>query len=41
MSVNEVLVGKILEVRSVGSIDITDGSIQEEANVVVGIKADD
>ena len=41
MQVNEVLVGRILEVRSAGIIDIGDGSIEQEAQVVVGVQTEE
>ena len=40
MEVNDVLVGRILEIRSAGILNIKDGSIDQEAQVVVGVKAD-
>jgi hypothetical protein len=40
MEVNDVLVGRILEIRSAGILNIKDGSIDQEAQVVVGVKPD-
>ena len=41
MQVNDILVGRILEVRSAGIIHIGDGSIEQEAEVVVGVQAEE
>ena len=40
MEVNEVLIGRVLEIRSAGIINISDGTIEQEAQVVVGVKAE-